>query len=116
MRHILGVNPLQPSLAHFFIRGPAGEFQPALVEEDAFLVRARHPDHDGGRVGHGPKPRVTFPRALLRLLEPGNLRVRSHRPTFGCLQRYHPRQKPPGLGRRITRIFDLKKLAPAFQH
>ena len=63
VRQVLRMNPFQPSLAQLLIHGPAGEFQPALVEENALLVLTRHPDHDGGHVRHGPKPRFTLPQA-----------------------------------------------------
>ena len=46
--------------ARGFLQGAAGEVQPHLVEIDAGLVRARHPNHDRRAVGHGPEAQLAF--------------------------------------------------------
>lgn len=59
-RKILRVHPFGPAVAKLLLRGTSGEMQPGLVEIGAQFVRPRHPDHDRGRVAHGPKSRLAF--------------------------------------------------------
>src|SRR6059058_6689099 len=49
---IVRVHTLSPTISHFLLHCATGKLKPALVEESAEFVQARHPDKDGRRVGY----------------------------------------------------------------
>src|SRR5205823_13163453 len=49
---IVRVHTLSPTISHFLIHCATGKLKPALVEESAEFVQARHPDKDGRGVGY----------------------------------------------------------------
>jgi len=57
---ILWMHPLAPPVSFFLLERPACEVQPGFVQEITQLVRARHSEEDGGRVGHEPETGVAL--------------------------------------------------------
>src|SRR5882724_4449418 len=57
---VFWVNTLCPPVAEFLLQGPAGKVEPTFVEKNTELVRARHPDHHGCRIGHGAEALLTL--------------------------------------------------------
>jgi len=61
---VVGMDTLEPAVTPLLLQRPSGELEPRAVEVDAAPIGPRHPDHDGGRVGHESEP-------VLALLERG---------------------------------------------
>jgi hypothetical protein len=67
------MNTFSPTFAQFLLQCSSGKSQPALVEEGAKLVWARHPDEHGRGVGDRAKTLFTLTQLLLRYFALGDV-------------------------------------------
>src|SRR4051794_13959506 len=65
---IVRMDALAPAIPELTLQEPAGEVQPILVEVGTELIGARHPDHDGSRVGHPSKASFALAESNVRPL------------------------------------------------
>src|SRR5437763_1029624 len=62
------MNRCSPAVPQLLFHGPAGELQPSLVEERAFLVGTRHPDQHRRGIGDVTEPFLALLQCRLCLL------------------------------------------------
>src|SRR6266404_1671629 len=62
---VVGMDALRPPIAKLLLHRTAGKGEPAFVEKDTELIRARHPDHHGRCVGHGAKASFALPQRVV---------------------------------------------------
>src|SRR5207247_1102462 len=62
---VVGVNPPGPIITELLLKRSAGKSQPLLVDVGAFLIQARHPDHDWRGFGQRAKARLAFVKGFL---------------------------------------------------
>src|SRR5690348_11200612 len=92
---VVGVDVFGPAIARFLLQSAPDEIQPNLVEVEAKLVGARHPDHDGRGLGDHAETLLALPQRLFGSFAFGY--VASHRqlnhgairPAQGRRMRFH---------------------------
>ena len=70
---VVAVDAREPAGAELVLERAAGELEPPRVEEVVVRIRARHPDHDGGRIGHHSE--AVFLLAMIGLRAMGGERI-----------------------------------------
>ena len=80
---IIGVDTFAPSVSEFLLQGAAREVEPWLVEVRAKFVVTRHPDHDGGLIGHEPEATFALTESHFRALAFGHVNKRSQHAQAG---------------------------------